>query len=144
MQDGGGRCIREQWGQLPECVAPSLAVSQLEFATDLLAPMMLLPDSNVTWRAAPWEAKSRKAFFRGVPSCGEMPKAPGVCGRTAIAALAAERPDILDAGARTRGCVMVYSVLGCVRRLLTQRAAVDRACPSCCCAAQQTVSKHTF
>lgn len=88
---------------------PSLSVSQFELATDLLAPMMLLPDSNVTWRHARWASKSDRAFFRGVPSCGEMPREPGVCARTAAARLAAERPELFDAGlvephpARTRG-----------------------------------------
>jgi hypothetical protein len=59
---------------------------------------MLLPDANVTWRHAPWAAKGARAFFRGVPSCGELRLEPGVCGRTWIARLAQARPDALDAG----------------------------------------------
>lgn len=86
-----------------ECSAPTLSVSQLDVATDLLAPMMLLPDSNVTWRHTPWRDKSAKAFFRGVPSCGELRREPGVCGRTVVARLAQLHPDLLDAGAG-HGC----------------------------------------
>jgi hypothetical protein len=103
VQDGGGLCIRDQLQERPECVAPAIAVSQFELAADVLAPMMLLPDANVTWRHAPWAAKDGRAFFRGVPSCGELRLEPGVCGRTWVARLAQQRPDVLDAGARGRG-----------------------------------------
>ncbi|GBF97933.1 ATP synthase F1 complex assembly factor [Raphidocelis subcapitata] len=100
VQDGGGLCVRDQ---LPtdtrlECRAPSIAFSQFELAADILAPMLLPPDANVTWRHAPAAGKVPKAYFRGVPSCGELRREPGVCGRTWVARLAQERPDRLDAG----------------------------------------------
>lgn len=103
VQDGGTRCGREvdDLGTLqPGCNVPVLSLSKLDAATDVLGPMMLLPDANVTWRHVPWAAKKKRAFFRGVPSCGLMWREPGVCGRTVIARVAQLNPDVLDAGAR--------------------------------------------
>jgi hypothetical protein len=62
--------------------------------------MMLRPDANVTWRRAPWADKDPRAFFRGVPSCGELQGEPGVCARTWVARLAQMHPEALDAGVR--------------------------------------------
>jgi hypothetical protein len=59
--------------------------------------MMLRPDANVTWRHAPWGAKQAKAFFRGVPSCGELFFEPA-CARIWVARLAQLRPELFDAG----------------------------------------------
>ncbi|KAI8462674.1 MAG: glycosyl transferase family 90-domain-containing protein [Monoraphidium minutum] len=102
--DSGAFCMRsgdESRADTPDperaCAAPAVSISGLDAATNLLAPMMLLPDANVTWRHAPWAAKAGKAFFRGVPSCGEM-AFEVACSRIWVARLAQLRPELFDAG----------------------------------------------
>ena len=105
VQDGGSPCQPHYVkAATRECVAPIISISKDVAGTDVVAPMMLLPDANVTWRHAPWAAKAPKAFFRGAPSCGELTFEKGVCGRTWVARMAQMRPDLLDAGeCRPRG-----------------------------------------
>jgi hypothetical protein len=100
VQDGGGPCAQGQIeDRVPACAAPSLVVSKLDVGSDVAAPMLLLPDANATLRHAPWAAKRARAFFRGVPSCGDMQFVQrGACARTWFARLAQLRPDALDAG----------------------------------------------
>jgi hypothetical protein len=112
--DGGVLCRRgRDWAERErDCAAPAVSISGEEASTNVVAPMMLLPDANVTWRHAPWPAKARKAFFRGVPSCGEM-VFEHACARIWVARLAQLRPDLVDAGGRGRSA-RVAQVVGLV------------------------------
>lgn len=71
---------------------------------DLIAPVMRAEDADVVPRSAAWESKADKAFFRGSPSCGEMPFPPQ-CARSLVSRLSQLNVSsaVLDAGAHGTG-----------------------------------------
>eukprot|EP00775_Hariotina_reticulata_P003900 gene3900-4154_t len=80
------------------CKAPVISISKTSRHADILAPVLLEGDAEVVQRTLPWELKADKAFFRGAPSCGQMPFPP-TCARTWVARLAQTKySNILDAG----------------------------------------------
>eukprot|EP00775_Hariotina_reticulata_P005495 gene5495-5730_t len=80
------------------CRVPVISLSKQPYVVDLLGPVMKAEDSQVVRRHVPWAQKKNKAFFRGVPSCGEMPFPPR-CARSWVARLAQTKySELLDAG----------------------------------------------
>lgn len=81
-----------------ECKAPVVSLSKETHMADLIGPVLKKSDAEVVHRYAPWISKRNMAFFRGVPSCGDMPFPPR-CARTLAARLAQMNySDILDVG----------------------------------------------
>eukprot|EP00878_Enallax_costatus_P039668 GHUV01045544.1.p1 GENE.GHUV01045544.1~~GHUV01045544.1.p1 ORF type:complete len:452 (+),score=103.73 GHUV01045544.1:108-1463(+) len=81
-----------------ECRIPIISLSKEVHMADLIGPVMKQSDATVIHRYRPWHEKKDKAFFRGVPSCGDMPFPP-LCARTLVARLAqVNYSDVLDAG----------------------------------------------